>query len=65
MYHYSNNLFKFKDGIRYRVTRPAAGYYHLLDTVSTGDFYEDEESVEGTLDVSNLSTLPEGVNKEN
>lgn len=44
-------------------TRPAAGYYRLLDSVSTADFYEDQEPIEETLDISSLSTLPEGVYK--
>ena len=46
-----------------RVTRPAAGYYRLLDSVSTADFYEDQELIEETLGISSLSTLPEGVYK--
>ena len=46
-----------------RVARPAAGYYRLLDLVSTAGFYEDQEPIEDTLDISSLSTLPEGVYK--
>ena len=44
-----------------RATRPAAGYYRLLDCVSTADFYENEDGIKETLEVSNSSTLPEGV----